>query len=420
MFLLVIDEATRYKWVFLLEKKSEATHYIIMLLNELRTQCNKYQVQRLFSDKGGEFEGNELRVLCEKEGVILRSTNAYSPQENGIAERANGVVIPRIRALLTATHMTDLLWGEVLLHVVATLNALPTKPLGFESPHEKLYEVLPDLSVLRTWGCLAWVRIAPESRQRKEKLKPRARLSLLLGYSDSTKGYKCLDLVTCQVHTAQGGNARFQERFAANGDYDKHLLENAYLAGAHQLPTTVPVERAKTTRGTYLAVEADVVSSRLELLDVNGTPVEAVREPHGTSAAVGTAPESSGRIERSSGSASSRSSASGISDVCFPAQPAAVAAPAQTTSKPRKRRERERVEDSAKPTSGFAIQPPPMEPCLKRPRRTQKWNVRLLDYVVGQVQAVTETLTSRPHTSRRVPASIGRSGRQRCCLNYNH
>ncbi|KAE9243217.1 hypothetical protein PR003_g5076 [Phytophthora rubi] len=38
MFLFIIDEATRYKWVFLLEKKSEATYYIIKLLNELRTQ----------------------------------------------------------------------------------------------------------------------------------------------------------------------------------------------------------------------------------------------------------------------------------------------------------------------------------------------------------------------------------------------
>ncbi|KAE9331194.1 hypothetical protein PF008_g15555 [Phytophthora fragariae] len=46
MFLFVIDEATRYKWVFLLEKKSETTHYIIKLLNELHTQFKKYQVQQ--------------------------------------------------------------------------------------------------------------------------------------------------------------------------------------------------------------------------------------------------------------------------------------------------------------------------------------------------------------------------------------
>ncbi|KAG6618783.1 Integrase, catalytic core protein [Phytophthora cinnamomi] len=202
MFLFGIDEATRFKWAYLLEKKSEATHYIIKLLNELRTQFQLYKVQRLFSDQGGEFESNELLAYCEDEGIILLSTNAYSQQENGITERANGVALPRIRAMLTATHMPDLLWGETLLNVVETLNVLPTKPLALVSSHEKLYRVPPDLSVLRTWGCLSWVRIPPESRQRKEKLKLRARLSLLLGYSDSTKGYKFLGLTTCQVQYA--------------------------------------------------------------------------------------------------------------------------------------------------------------------------------------------------------------------------
>lgn len=103
---------------------------------------------------------------------------------------------------MTATLLPNMLWGKALLHVVDTLNALPTKPLGLVSPHEKIKGVAPYLSVLRPWGCLPWVRISPESRQRKKKLQPRARLSLLLGYSATTKGYKLLDLLTCQVITA--------------------------------------------------------------------------------------------------------------------------------------------------------------------------------------------------------------------------
>lgn len=38
---------------------------------------------------------------------------------------------------------------------------------------------------------------------------------------------------------------------------------------------------------------------------------------------------------------------------------------------------------------GSEIRQPPVEPCLKRPRRVQKQSVRLLDYGVGHVQAVT-------------------------------
>ncbi|GMF24208.1 unnamed protein product [Phytophthora fragariaefolia] len=233
MFLYVVDEVTRYKWAYLMEAREDTTYYLIKLMNELRTQFNQFQVQRLHSDQGGEFASTELETYCAKEGIILQTTNGYLPQENGVVERANGVVLPRIRALQFATPMPDLLWGEALLHVVDTLNKLPTQPLSMQSPHERLYGAAPDLSVLRTWGCLAWDYIPPESRRRKEKLKPRARLSLLLGYSSYTKGYKFLDLLTCQVVTAQGGNAHFHEDFTAEGDYVKHLLENNYLDCMH-------------------------------------------------------------------------------------------------------------------------------------------------------------------------------------------
>ncbi|OWY90747.1 polyprotein, partial [Phytophthora megakarya] len=113
----------------------------------------------------------------------------------------NGIVLPRIWAMLTATHLPNSLWGEALLHVVTTLNNLPTKPLGLVSPHQRLWKEEPMLDDLRTWGCLAHVRIPPESRQKKEKLSPRARLCLLLGYGVSTPGYKFIDLVTAQVVT---------------------------------------------------------------------------------------------------------------------------------------------------------------------------------------------------------------------------
>ncbi|POM60506.1 Rve domain containing hypothetical protein [Phytophthora palmivora] len=115
MSLFIIDETTRYKWVYLLQQKSETTYYIVKLLNQLQPQFRHFQVQRLHSNQGGEFESNELRVFCGDRGIILQAMNSYSPQENGIDERANGV-------------MPNLLWGEALLHVVETLNELQTKP----------------------------------------------------------------------------------------------------------------------------------------------------------------------------------------------------------------------------------------------------------------------------------------------------
>ncbi|KAG3066602.1 hypothetical protein PI125_g23833 [Phytophthora idaei] len=64
MFMFIVDVATRYKWVYLLEKKSQAAWFILKLLRELETHHNDHKVLHLRSDQGGEFSSNELHEYC--------------------------------------------------------------------------------------------------------------------------------------------------------------------------------------------------------------------------------------------------------------------------------------------------------------------------------------------------------------------
>ncbi|KAG3234880.1 hypothetical protein PI124_g20075 [Phytophthora idaei] len=78
------------------------------------------------------------------------------------------------------------------------------------------------------------------------------------------------------------------------------------------------------------------------------------------------------------------------------AAPTALHEPAEYPKGAAKARKRKRRRAKKKPatvekeTSGFEIQPPPVESYLKRPRRKQKANVRLLYYDVGLVWATTD------------------------------
>lgn len=134
----------------MLKQKREATWYIKVLLPRLETQLPELKIKRLHSDQGGEFMSNELAVYYDKHGIVQQYTNAYYFQENGIVETAIGIVLPRVWAMLTATHMPNTLWGEALQHVVTALNWLSTKPLGFVSPHHSLFRSAPDIDDLRT------------------------------------------------------------------------------------------------------------------------------------------------------------------------------------------------------------------------------------------------------------------------------
>jgi hypothetical protein len=55
MFLFIVDEASRYKWMYLLHENGEATEYIIELLKRLDREFHKRPVIRLHSDQEGEF-----------------------------------------------------------------------------------------------------------------------------------------------------------------------------------------------------------------------------------------------------------------------------------------------------------------------------------------------------------------------------
>lgn len=117
-----------------------------------------------------------------------------------------------------------------------------------------LYEERPDASHLRTWGCVTFALVPPESRQRKEKLQPRTKTCLFLGYSTDTKGYKMPDLQTGAVTTHRLENMRFEEAVTVEHTYITQLIENAFMYGEQVLPPRIPY-------ATMESVVDDIVTS---------------------------------------------------------------------------------------------------------------------------------------------------------------
>ena len=109
-FMTLIDDATRYYYVYLLKTKDEALNYFKMYKAEVETQLEK-KIKRIRSDRGGEYFSNEFNLFYAEYGLIHERTPPYSPQSNGIAERKNRTLTDLVNSMLDTAGLSKAWWG---------------------------------------------------------------------------------------------------------------------------------------------------------------------------------------------------------------------------------------------------------------------------------------------------------------------
>src|SRR3954468_5667883 len=186
-FMTLIDDSTRYCYVYLLKSKDEALNYFKIYKAEAKKQLDR-KIKRLRSDLGGEFFSNEFDSFCAEHGIIHERMPPYSPQSNGVAERKNRTLTDLVNAMLATAGLSKAWWGEALLTSCHVLNRVPNKNKE-KTPYEEWAGRKPSLLYLRTWGCLAKVNIPIP---KKRKLGPKTVDCILLGYAFHSIGYSFL------------------------------------------------------------------------------------------------------------------------------------------------------------------------------------------------------------------------------------
>src|SRR6266498_1641314 len=186
-FMTLIDDCTRFCYIYLLKSKDEALHYFKIYKAEVENQLER-KIKRIRSDRGGEYFSNVFTSFCEEHGIIHESTLPYSPQSNGVAERKNRTLTDLVNAMLDTAGLSKEWWGEAILTACHVLNRVPTKNKEI-TPFEEWEKKRLTLSYLRTWGCLAKVSV-PITKKRK--LGPKTVDCVFLGYAIHSVGYRFL------------------------------------------------------------------------------------------------------------------------------------------------------------------------------------------------------------------------------------
>ena len=124
-FVMFIDDHIRLTWVFLISDKSEVTSVFQDFYHTVETQFNA-KIAILRSENDREFQNHTLNEFLSSKGIVHQSSCAYTPQQNGIAERKNCHLLEVARSLMLSTSLPSYLLDDAILAAAHLINMLPS------------------------------------------------------------------------------------------------------------------------------------------------------------------------------------------------------------------------------------------------------------------------------------------------------
>ena len=123
-FATFIDERSGRMAIALLKHKSDVFDRFKDYQAKVERETGK-KIKFLRSDGGGEYTGNTFRNYLASKGITQRITPPYTPEHNGIAERANRTIMEMARCMLYDSGLGQEFWEYAALTAVHIINCLP-------------------------------------------------------------------------------------------------------------------------------------------------------------------------------------------------------------------------------------------------------------------------------------------------------
>jgi transposase InsO family protein len=98
--LVVVDDYSRYAWVFFLEDKGVMFGFARDLVLRLRNERHRDAIQAICSDNGSEFRNSRFETFCHDLCLEHQFSSPYTPPQNGVVERKNRTLCEMARTML--------------------------------------------------------------------------------------------------------------------------------------------------------------------------------------------------------------------------------------------------------------------------------------------------------------------------------
>lgn len=183
--LVIVDDFSRFTWVFFLHDKSETQAIFKKFARRAQNEFD-LKIKNIRSDNGKEFKNTCIESFLDEEGIKHEFSAPYSPQQNGVAERKNRTLIEMARTMLDEYKTSDRFWVEAVNTACHAINRLYLHRLLKKTLYELLTGNKPNVSYFRVFGSKCYIL---NKKARSSKFAPKVDEGFLLGYGSNECAY---------------------------------------------------------------------------------------------------------------------------------------------------------------------------------------------------------------------------------------
>ncbi|GKC57340.1 retrovirus-related pol polyprotein from transposon TNT 1-94 [Tanacetum coccineum] len=193
--LVIVDEYSRYTWVYFLKKKSQAPETIMSFIKRVENQ-NDIKVKQLRTDNGTKFRNSILVNFCDKKGISQNFSSPYTLEQNDVAERKNRTLIEAARTMLSGSVFSKQYWTEAVATACNTQNRSTIVKRHLKTLYEIFHKRILNINFLHVFGCPVYIH---NHKDHLGKFDEKVDDGYLLGYSLVSKAFRVFNTRRQQI-----------------------------------------------------------------------------------------------------------------------------------------------------------------------------------------------------------------------------
>jgi hypothetical protein len=156
--LVIVDDYSRFTWVFFLQEKSQTQDNLKEFLRRAQNEFG-LRIKKIRSDNGMEFKNSQIEGFLEDEGIKHEFSSPYTPQQNGVVERKNRTLLDMARTMLDEHKTPDRFWAEAINTACYSINRLYLHRILKKTSYELLTGKKPNVSYFRVFGSKCFILV---------------------------------------------------------------------------------------------------------------------------------------------------------------------------------------------------------------------------------------------------------------------